>query len=205
MSLFISLEGPDGGGKSTQARLLAEHLAERQMDVLLVREPGGTSIGDQIRQVLMTLDNKGMSPETEFLLFSASRAQLVREVIRPHLDREGIVVCDRFYDSSLAYQGYGHRLDLETLRSVTHFVTGGLTPDLTLLIDLPCELGLSRKRKAGSWNRLDDYDLEFHQRVRQGYLALASADSERWVTIDASGSVEVIQSQVQAAVQARLP
>ena len=119
MSLFISLEGPDGGGKSTHARLLGEHLQAHGFDVLNVREPGGTPIGDQIRSVLMTLDNKSMSPETEFLLFSASRAQLVREIIRPHLDKDGVVVCDRFYDSSLAYQGYGHQLDLDTLQTVT--------------------------------------------------------------------------------------
>ena len=204
MSLFISLEGPDGGGKSTHALLLGEYLQERGLDVLNVREPGGTPIGDQIRSVLMTLDNKGMSPETEFLLFCASRAQLVREIIRPHLNRDGVVVCDRFYDSSLAYQGYGHQLNLDTLRTVTRFVTGGLTPDLTLLIDLPCEQGLARKKEAGSWNRLDDYDLDFHNRVREGYFALAAADPNRWVTIDASGSVDTIQSQIQVAVEARL-
>ena len=205
MSFFISIEGPDGSGKSTQARLLADHLKDQRHDVLFTREPGGTEIGDQIRHVLMALDNKRMSPETEFLLFSASRAQLVRAVIQPHLARGGVVVCDRFYDSSLAYQGYGHQLDLDQLRSVTQFVTGGLVPDLTLLLDLPSEEGLNRRKEAGLWNRLDDYDLAFHERVREGYRRLAQADPMRWVVIDATRSQDEIQQDVRAAVRLRLP
>ncbi|MEK6588020.1 MAG: dTMP kinase [Chloroflexota bacterium] len=204
MSFFISIEGPDGSGKSTQARLLADHLKDQRDDVLFTREPGGTEIGDQIRHVLMALDNKRMSPETEFLLFSASRAQLVRAVIQPHLARGGVVVCDRFYDSSLAYQGYGHQLNLDQLRSVTQFVTGGLVPDLTLLLDLPSEAGLERRKIAGRWNRLDDYDLAFHKRVRDGYLRLAQADPERWVVIDATRSEEEIQGRMREAVLPRL-
>jgi len=205
LSFFISIEGPDGSGKSTQARLLADHLKDQRHDVLFTREPGGTEIGDQIRHVLMALDNKRMSPETEFLLFSASRAQLVRAVIQPHLARGGVVVCDRFYDSSLAYQGYGHQLDLDQLRSVTQFVTGGLVPDLTLLLDLPSEEGLNRRKEAGLWNRLDDYDLAFHERVREGYRRLAQADPMRWVVIDATRSQDEIQQDVRAAVRLRLP
>lgn len=204
MSFFISIEGPDGSGKSTQARLLADHLKDQRHDVLFTREPGGTEIGDQIRQVLMALDNKRMSPQAEFLLFSASRAQLVRAVIQPHLTRGGVVVCDRFYDSSLAYQGYGHQLDLDQLRSVTAFVTGGLVPDLTLLLDLPSEEGLNRRKEAGLWNRLDDYDLAFHERVREGYLELAKGNPERWVVIDATRSEVEIQGQMREAVLPRL-
>ena len=204
MSFFISIEGPDGSGKSTQARLLADHLKDQGYDVLFTREPGGTEIGDQIRRVIMSLDNKRMSPQAEFLLFSASRAQLVREVIQPKLAGGGVVVCDRFYDSSLAYQGYGHQLNLDQLRSVTQFVTGGLVPDLTLLLDLPSEAGLERRKIAGRWNRLDDYDLAFHKRVRDGYLRLAQADPERWVVIDATRSEEEIQGRMREAVLPRL-
>jgi len=205
LSFFITIEGPDGSGKSTQARLLADHLKDKGYDVLFTREPGGTEIGDQIRRVIMSLDNKRMSPQAEFLLFSASRAQLVREVIQPKLAAGGVVVCDRYYDSSLAYQGYGHQLNLDQLRSVTEFVTGGLVPDLTLLLDLPSDVGLNRRREAGLWNRLDDYDLAFHERVRAGYLQLAEAESQRWVVIDATRSPDEIQESVREAVQGGLP
>lgn len=200
MSLFITLEGPDGGGKSTQARLLAEHLRGLGHEVLQTREPGGTPIGDQIRRVLMDLENTPMHPRTEILLFSASRAQLVHEVIRPHLQAGGMVVSDRFYDSTLAYQGYGHRLDLEALRAITAFATGGLTPDLTLLLDLPAEEGLMRRQQHGGWNRLDAYNLEFHHRVRQGYQELAAAAPERWRQVDARGTVESVQGALRAIV-----
>ena len=205
MSFFITIEGPDGSGKSTQAQLLADHLQDKGHDVLFTREPGGTEIGDQIRRVIMSLDNKRMSPQAEFLLFSASRAQLVREVIQPKLAAGGVVVCDRFYDSSLAYQGYGHQLDQDQLRSVTEFVTGGLLPDLTLLLDLPSEVGLNRRREAGLWNRLDDYDLAFHERVRAGYLRLAQSEPGRWVVIDGTRSPDEIQESVREVVQGRLP
>ena len=129
---FITLEGPDGSGKSTQAARLAEHLRARGYDVLLTREPGGTPIGDQVRQVLHSLHNTEMHPRTEILLYSASRAQHVYQIIRPHLERGGVVVSDRYYDSTLAYQGYGHGLDLDALRQITAFATGGLAPDITL-------------------------------------------------------------------------
>jgi len=204
MSLFISFEGPDGGGKSTQTRLLVDHLKGRGLNVLLTREPGGTPIGDQIRRTLMDLGNTGMDPRTEILLFSASRAQIVHQVIRPHLESGGVVVCDRFYDSTLAYQGYGHGLDLDALRTITMFATGGLRPDLTLLLDLPAEAGLERRRSGGQWNRLDAYDLAFHQRVRQGYFELAKTEPERWVRIDATQPVDEVQAAVRQAVNARL-
>jgi dTMP kinase len=204
MSLFITLEGPDGGGKSTQARLLVEHLTARGLPALLTREPGGTPIGDQIRRTLMDLGNTGMDPRTEILLFSASRAQIVHQVIRPRLEAGGVVVCDRFYDSTLAYQGYGHGLDLTALRAITDFATGGLRPDLTFLIDLPAEDGLRRRRRGGQWNRLDAYDLGFHQRVRQGYFDLAAAEPGRWVTLDATRPVEAVQSEIRRVVEERL-
>jgi dTMP kinase len=204
MSLFVTLEGPDGGGKSTQASRLVDYLQGRGLNVLLTREPGGTLIGDQIRRTLMDLGNTGMHPRTEILLFSASRAQIVHQVIRPHLESGGIVVCDRFYDSTLAYQGYGHGLDLRALQTITAFATGGLRPDLTLLLDLPAEDGLRRRKRGGQWNRLDAYDLAFHQRVRQGYFALADAEPERWVRVDATQPLDAVHAAIREAVDARL-
>jgi len=204
MSYFVTLEGPDGCGKTTQAKLLADELKVAGYPVLLTREPGGTAIGDQIRRVLMSLDNRRMDPKTEFLLFSASRSQLVSEVIRPHLASGGVVVSDRFYHSSLAYQGYGHGLPLEELKAITAFITGGLAPDLTILLDLPTQVGLARRRDGGNWNRLDDYDLAFHERARQGYLALAAADSARWQLVNADRSTDVILADVLALVMERL-
>jgi dTMP kinase len=146
-----------------------------------------------------------MHPRTEILLFSASRAQLCHEVIWPHLQAGGVVVSDRFFDSTFAYQGYGHRLDLESLRHITHFATGGLVPDLTLLLDLPAQEGLLRRKKDGGWNRLDAYNLEFHERVRQGYLAMAAADPRRWSIVDASRSAESVQADLRRIVAQRLP
>ena len=204
MRKFITLEGPEGGGKSTQAKRLVDHLQTQGYEVLFTREPGGTEIGDQIRRVIMSLENKSMSPEAEFLLFSASRAQVVRELIKPQLERGGFVVCDRFYDSSLAYQGYGHELDLDLLRTITGFVSGGLVPDLTFLLDLTSELGLERRKQDGRWNRLDDYDLAFHERVREGYHRLAELDPDRWVQIDASQTEDQIQEQIRDAVTEHL-
>lgn len=204
MNKFITFEGPDGCGKSTQAKLLAEHLKQEGLDVLFTREPGGSEIGDQVRDILMSLSNKGMDPRTEFLLFSSSRAQLVQEVIRPHLEGGGLVVCDRYYHSSLAYQGYGHQLPLEVLEAITAFATQDLQPDLIFLLDLPVEQGLSRREKSGSWNRLDDYDFEFHRRARKGYLELAAKDPERWVLMDATLPVAKLQSEIQSTLRDRL-
>jgi dTMP kinase len=201
---FITLEGPDGGGKTLQATRLVEHLNQRGYNALLTREPGGTPISDQIRIILGNLDNTAMDPRTEFLLFSASRAQHVNQIITPHLEQDGIVVCDRYFDSSLAYQGFGHQLDLVTLQNVTTFATGGLTPDLTLLLDLPVEEGLQRRQQGGDWNRLDAYELAFHQRVRQGYAQLAANEPERWVTIDAGREMDHVWDDIRVAVEARL-
>lgn len=204
MSFFITLEGPDGCGKSTQARMLAEHLSQQRFDVLLTREPGGTQIGDQVRKILAALDNSGMDAHTEFLLFSASRAQHVHEVIRPHLESGGVVVSDRFYDSSLAYQGFGHGLDREALMEITAFATGNLVPDLTFLLDVPVEDGLQRRRKGTKWDRLDDYELAFHQRARAGYLKLAREEPDRWVVLNAARPIVELQDQVRSAVEERL-
>ncbi len=203
--MFISFEGPDGSGKSTQIARLALRLRAEGHDVLQTREPGGTAIGEQIRHVLHDLANTAMQPRAELLLYSAARAQLVGEMIRPHLSRGGLVLSDRFYDSTLAYQGYGHGLELETLRRIQAFATHSLTPDLTLLFDIDAETGLRRRQVGeGEWNRLDAYALEFHRRVRDGYLALAQAEPERWVRLDATQSVEALQAQVWDTISARL-
>lgn len=204
MNSFITLEGPEGGGKTTHAKRLAKALEGRGMDVLLTREPGGSAIGDQIRGVLMSLENTSMHPSTEFLLFSASRAQHVREFIKPHLDQGGVVVCDRYYHSSLAYQGFGHGLDLDALRQITEFATDALTPDLILLLDLPIQDGLIRRREEGVWNRMDAYEVEFHKRVREGYLSMAADDPSRWLIVDATHSMEEIQEEIQSLVFQRL-
>jgi dTMP kinase len=204
LSYFITFEGPDGSGKTIQAVRLEAHLKQRGYATLLTREPGGTPISDQIRKVLGNLENTAMDPHTEFLLFSAARAQHVHQVILPHLKRNGVVVCDRYFDSSLAYQGFGHQLDLSTLREVTRFATGGLTPDLTLLLDLPVQLGLERRQQGGDWNRLDAYELEFHQRVREGYSQLAADEPDRWVIIDAARETELVWNDIIATVETRL-
>jgi dTMP kinase len=204
-SLFITLEGPEGSGKSTHAPRLAEYLRSLGHDVLLTREPGGTSIGDQIRAILNDHSNAGMLPHTEILLFCASRAQLVTQMIQPHLEKGGTVVCDRFSDSTLAYQGFGHGLKFSALRSITAFADGGLKPHLTILLDLPVEAGLARRRQSGSdWNRLDALEVEFHRRVRQGYLQLARKEPRRWVRIDSNREEEEVWEEIRQAVGSRL-
>jgi len=202
--MFITLEGPEGSGKTLQLPRLAEFLRQKRLDVLTTREPGGTSISEQIRTVLHNLENKEMNPRTEILLFQASRAQLVEQVIRPHLNKGGIVVSDRFADSTLAYQGYGHQVDIEQLRVLVNFATGGLKPDLTILLDVDVEIGLRRKELKGEWNRLDAYNLEFHQRVRRGYLQLVQLEPERWEVVDASQSPTQVQEEIRRIVTARL-
>lgn len=202
--MFITLEGPEGCGKTSQMPLLVEYLSQQGYDVLATREPGGTPISEQIRAVLGRLENSEMHSRTEILLFQASRAQLVEQVIRPHLSKGGLVVCDRYADSTLAYQGYGRQQDMAALRALVHFATGGLMPDLTLLLDIDVELGLRRRRTGGEWNRLDALDLAFYERVRQGYHFMAKEEPERWVVIDASRSFEQVQADLRQAVAHRL-
>ncbi len=198
--MFITLEGPEGSGKSSQLPDLAEFLRGQGWDVLTTREPGGTPIGDQIRQILMRLDNQELHPRTEILLFLASRAQLVEQVIKPALREGKLVLCDRFGDSTLAYQGYGHGLNLDTLRTMLDFATDKLKPDLTLLLDVNVEVGLQRKRKEDEWNRLDAYALAFHQRVREGYHELCRQEPGRWRLIDAMQPKEAVQLALRQAV-----
>jgi dTMP kinase len=202
--VFITLEGPEGSGKTSQIGPLTEFLRQQGLDVLTTREPGGTPIGDQIRTVLHSLDNTAMHPRTEALLFQAARAQLVEQIIRPQLDHGGIVISDRYADSTLAYQGYGHGLPLDQVQAVINFATGELKPDLTLLLDVDVELGLQRRSQGGGWNRLDAYTLDFHRRVRQGYHRLAQAEPQRWVMLDAAQAPERVQAAMRQVVMARL-
>jgi dTMP kinase len=195
--MFVTFEGPDGSGKTTQAKMLVEFLQARGAPVIYTREPGGTEISEQIREVILSTRNKSMRSETEVLLFSAARAQIVDQVIRPALAEGKIVVCDRYYDSTLAYQGYGLGLDLDALRAITKFATRGLVPNLTFYIDVPAEIGLAR-RHQGETNRLDHKDAEYHTRVRNGYLELAKAEPHRFVIIDGTGSIEQVQAKIQA-------
>jgi len=204
MRMFITLEGPEGSGKTSHLPKLAEFLRQRGFDVLTTREPGGTPISEQIRTVLHSLENKEMNPRAELLLYQASRAQLVEQVIRPQLSKGGIVLSDRYADSTLAYQGYGHQLEIQALKALVSFATGGLKPDLTILLDLEVEIGLQRKELKGEWNRLDAYDLNFHHRVRQGYFQLVQAEPERWVVIDASQSPRQVQNEMRRVVAERL-
>ena len=181
--MFITLEGPDGSGKTSHMQPLAEWLEGQGYRVHTAREPGGTLISEQIRNIIHDLKNTEMHPHTETLLYQAARAQIVEQVLRPKLAEGWIVLCDRYADSTLAYQGYGHQQNLDEVRALVRYATGGLVPDLTLLLDVDVETGLSRRQKSGGeWNRLDAYQLEFHRRVREGYLEMAKQEPGRWVT-----------------------
>jgi len=194
--VFVTFEGPDGSGKSTQSVLLERALHARGLRVVCTREPGGTAIGEQIRAVLHSHANTAMVPAAEVLLYSADRAQHVSEVIRPALARGDVVICDRYAESTLAYQGYGRGLDMEALRRITAFAIGELWPDLVVYLDLDVELGLQRKQQqvagGGEWNRMDQESLVFHRRVREGYLAMARAEPTRWLVVDATQPIEAI-------------
>ena len=196
--MFITFEGPDGSGKTLQIKPTVTFLRESGYTVYPAREPGGTIIGDQVREILMKMENTSMLPRTETLLFCAARAQLVEEVIVPRLARGEVVLLDRYADSTLAYQGYGHRNDILLIQKLLEFATGGLTPDLTILFDLEPEIGLKRRQKGdGEWNRLDAYQLEYHNRVRKGYLELAKKGADRWRIIDASQPPDMVQSAIK--------
>lgn len=195
---FITLEGPDGSGKTSQAARLAAGLRALGHDVVLTREPGGTVVGDRIRDILMAPDGR-MSPATDVLLFNAARAEHVTEIVRPSLAAGRSVVCARYADSTLAYQGYGSGQSIETLRTVIAYATGGLVPDLTILLDLPAEAGLLRKPQDDHTRFEVAFDLEYHRRVRAGFLELAAGDQERWVVIDADRDADAVYADVLAA------
>lgn len=202
--MFITLEGSEGCGKTSLMPLLADDLTALGYQVLKTREPGGTSIGDQVRAILADFKNTDMLPRTEVLLFQASRAQLVEQVIRPALAHGDIVLSDRFAESTIAYQGYGHQLNIDLVRSIVEFATGGLKPDLALFLDVDVEEGLRRKDAGGDRNRLDTFDLSFYQRVRQGYLDMVNAEPQCWVVIDANGTQEEVREEVRKVVLERL-
>ena len=207
--MFITFEGPEGSGKTTQLQRLAELLRTRGMEVVTTKEPGGTPLADRIRAILLHPESS-MDSLTELLLYAASRRQNVVEVIRPALNRGAIVLCDRFTDATLAYQGFGRRLDLDRLRTINAWVTDSLNPDVTLLFDIDERVGLqrARSRNASVQNeegRLEAENVAFHRRVREGYLALAVAEPERFVTIDAAGTIEEVWERMTAALRGRMP
>ena len=197
---FVTLEGIEGSGKSTQARQLAARLGP---DTLLTQEPGGTDIGRAIRGLLLDHGHRVMAPAAEVLLFFADRAQHVAELVRPALLAGRSVVSDRYTDSSLAYQGYGRGLDRDLILAVARLATDGLQPDFTILLDLPVEVGLARAGRRGPHDRLEAEVREFHDRVRAGYIEMASADPARWVRVDAEGPPDEVALRVAAAAEAR--
>lgn len=199
---FISFEGPEGGGKSVQVKRLAQRLHEAGIEVVVTREPGGTPLGDQVRTILLGLGDYAILPKTEVLLLAAGRAQHVHEVIQPALHRGAWVICDRFVDSTYAYQGGGSELDLESLMAIQAYATEGLEPDLRILLDLPVETGLARRHaEPDSVNRIDLASLEFHQRVRAMYLHLARTTPEAWGIVNAEQSMDAVSADVWNHIQ----
>ncbi len=200
MSLFVVFEGGEGSGKSTQTRMLCEHLEKSGIPVLLVHEPGYTPLGNEIRQWLK--GNIGIDPVTELLLFEASRVELVKNVIRPALASGTVVVCDRFYHSTIAYQGYGRGLDLQLIETLNKIATGGLEPDLVIFFDADIDKALERKHYK---DHFDLEDMDFHQRVKEGYLEIARTERKHWVAIDGLQTKDAIAQAVWEKISALLP
>lgn len=203
--MFITFEGPEGSGKTSQQRRLAEHLRAAGRIVVETKEPGGTPLADRIRALLLD-SASSIDPVAEVFLFAASRRQHTTEIIEPALARGEVVLCDRYADSTLAYQGFGRRIDLDRLRSVNEWATGSRSPDLTLLLDLAEEVGLRRARSRNAntvadEGRFEAEDLRFHRRVREGYLSLAVAEPDRFVVIDASGTPDEVFDRILAALR----
>lgn len=201
---FITLEGPEGSGKTTAARHLADWLRGRGVDTVLTHEPGGTPLGEEIRRIVLHM--RGMSddldPRADALLYAAGRAQHVARVIRPALERGAWVVCARYVDSSLAYQGAGYGNDMAELRRLQEFATAGLLPDLTVLLDVPVEVGLERTRRRAEWNRFEDTEgAAFFEQVRSAYLRLADEEPDRFRVVDGSGSVEAADREISRHVE----
>ena len=203
---FITIEGPEGGGKTTQGERLRTHLEARGIPVRLTREPGGTWLGERIRELLLTRTGSTArtDPLAEAFLFNAARRQLVTEVIGPELSRGTSVVCVRFADSTLAYQGYGSGLELERLRELEAIATDGARPDLTILLDLPVEVGLGRKAPGDVTRFEAEFDLPFHRRVRDGFLELARSEPRRFEVFDATRPIDIVATEVASEIDRRL-
>lgn len=202
--IFISVEGPDGAGKSTQIERLKEYLAQKGYEVLITREPGGTVISEAVRELLLDPKHKEMKPETELLLYAAARAQLVGEVIGPAIEAGKAVISDRFVDSSVVYQGIARELGVETVYEVNRPAIGEYMPDVTFLLDLPAEVGIARKKDQAELDRMEQESLDFHRKVAEGYRTLAKRDPERIKTIDATLPVDTICDMIKDKVQALL-
>ena len=198
--IFVTLEGPEGAGKTVVANRLVAALQARGAAVRLTREPGGTRLGEELRRILLARNGAALTPRADALLFNAARAQLVAEVIAPSLDAGEVVICARFTDSTLAYQGYGAGVPLADLRSLAAVATGGLEPDLTILLDVVPELGLRRKAEADRTRFEASFDLAFHRRVRDGFLELAVAEPDRFAVIDSSRHIDLVFADALAAV-----
>ena len=203
--MFITLEGPEGSGKTSHIPHLVEYLREQGHVVFPTREPGGTSISEQIRDILHDMKNAEMHPRTETLLYQSARAQIVEQVIKPRLADKEIVISDRYYDSTIAYQGYGHQQNLDEIRALVKYATGGLNPDLTILLDLDIEVGMKRKtQNEVEWNRLDAYTVEFHKRVRNGYLEMVKQEPKRWVVVNSDQEWKSVQEELREVIVGRI-
>jgi dTMP kinase len=211
MACFITFEGIEGCGKTTQLKLLAQHLRARGQSVAVTREPGGCPIADRVREILLDAGNSAMTATTELLLYAAARAQHVAEVIKPALEAGHIVLCDRFTDATIAYQGYGRGLDQAVIAELNRLATGSIRPDLTVLVDCPVEMGLARamarinNSQGAREERFELESLQFHRQVREGYLKLAERERDRFIVIDGAGNIEETEAAVAAAVLPRLP
>ena len=203
--MLITLEGPDGAGKSVQARLLAERVSALGREVVLTREPGGTELGERIRTVLLQASPGDHDPLSDAFLFNAARSRLVAEVVRPALGRGAVVVCDRYADSTLAYQGYGDGIPLVVLEELADHATGGLKSARTVLIDVPVDIGLARRQSGAAadltrFEQADSHGVQFHERVRRGYLKMAAAEPDRWRIVDGRGELNEVRDGVWEAV-----
>lgn len=201
---FISVEGIEGTGKSTQVQLLTDLLTKKGYRVTRTEEPGGTAISVKIRELLLSLESEGIRPITELFLYNASRVQHVQDVILPALERGSIVLTDRFSDSTVAYQGYGRGIDLDIIAAIDRIATGGLKPDITILIDLDVMTGLTRNRDMNKTDRFEREHISFHERVRKGFLALAEKEQERFVTVDGSTDINAVHNTIAGIITSYL-
>lgn len=210
MGLFITFEGIEGCGKSTQVRLLSDALNWKGVPCLVAREPGGTTIGAKIREILLNPDHKGMSAEAELLLYAADRSQHVRETIKPAVDADKVVICDRFTDATLAYQGFGRGLDMALIHELNRIASLGISPELTFLLDCPVEIGIERaldrnsKKGHARDDRFEREAIAFHQKVRDGYLNIARAEPDRVKVIDACRDVESVHKDIWSIIEDRM-